>query len=174
MRHLFLSLSSMRAPAAMAVCVSLLVPSITRSEDVRPPTTRRAPRTTPSGGPGAICTAVVTVRQTAGAGGCFIDERVTGAPGVLRYPCAGGPATAAFATATFAGTVTDGVVDLRLVTSFDFSDHCRWQSTQTLHGTLDSHRLAFTYHEAPAPNQRGCASACSATATATVTPSAQP
>jgi hypothetical protein len=102
---------------------------------------------------------------TEGASGCFIDERVTRSVGVLRYPCAGGAATAAFATATFAGTVTDNVASLTLTTRFHFSDGCDWQSTQHLQGPLASGQLAYTYTEAPVAGQRGCASACRATTT---------
>jgi hypothetical protein len=45
------------------------------------------------------------VRQTETRRGCAIDERVTRAPGVLRYPCAGGPATGDFGASRFSGSV---------------------------------------------------------------------
>ncbi|MBI5513669.1 MAG: hypothetical protein HY909_07860 [Deltaproteobacteria bacterium] len=153
----------LRPRSLFLVLLVMALPSVggaTRSRREPPP--RRPRGTTPA--PGALCTAELTAHPTVGAGGCFIDERVTRSVGLLRYPCAGGPATAAFATATFSGTVTDGVAELQLTTRFHFSDGCDWQSTQRLHGPLASRHLAYTYTEAPVPGQRGCASSCRATA----------
>lgn len=112
--------------------------------------------------PSGQCTATLTVRQTEGARGCSIDERVTRAPGVLRYPCAGGPATADFGTSRFTGTVLAGVVDLRLRTGFRFTDNCNWESVQAISGNLGNGELVFVYSEAPMPGQVRCARACTA------------
>lgn len=113
-------------------------------------------------GPGErVCTARLAVRQTEGAAGCFIDERVTGAPGELRYPCGGGAATAVFRNGTFAGTVgADGAVTLTLRTRFHYGDGCDWQSAQSIAGTLAA--LTFRYDESPVAGQRGCAASCRA------------
>lgn len=132
----------------------------------------RAPRTPPQPQPqetGRTCTATLSVQQTEGAAGCFLDERVTGAPGVLRYPCGGGAATAAFRNGTFAGRVeANGAVSLTLATRFHYGDGCDWSSAQTVTGNLSDRRLVFQYTEAPLPGQRHCAGACRATGAVTV------
>lgn len=115
-----------------------------------------------------MCHARLVVRQTRGATGCFIDERVTGAPGDLRYPCAGGPATATFRNGVYAGTVdADGAVSLSLRTRFHFDDGCDWSSSQSIRGSLE-HGLNFEYSESPVAGQRGCAPPCHATGTVEV------
>lgn len=147
---------AMRTARPLAL-LALCLPAALAAEPVP---TRRPMRRAPE----PLCTARLVVRQTDGASGCFIDERVTGAPGELRYPCGGGPATATFRNGRFAGRVeADGTVSLALATSFPFSDGCRWRSAQAIDGRLASGRLAFRYTEAPAPGQRGCASPCRAT-----------
>lgn len=156
-----------------ALVVSLL--AMTSVVDARVAPSRapqRTPPPTPSQTPqpqGAACAATLTVRQTEGAAGCFLDERVTGAPGVLRYPCGGGPATASFRNGTFQGRVeADGAVSLSLATSFHYSDRCDWTSAQTITGSLSTRRLTFQYTEAPVAGQRGCAGACRATGSVAV------
>ena|GEM_PF-4632305 len=86
--------------------------------------------------PTGLCTALLVVRQTETRRGCAIDERVPRAPGVLRYPCAGGPATADLGASRFSGSVQAGVVDLRLRTAFRFTDPCDWESVQAISGNL--------------------------------------
>ncbi len=153
-----------RTAALFALAVALAAPSPSRADRAHTPTPPRR-RQTPAPQQGdRMCTARLTVRQTEGAGGCFIDERVTGAPGVLRYPCGGGPATAAFRNGTFAGTVSaDGAVTLSLTTRFHYGDGCDWASTQSIAGSLGGGRLTYRYGEAPVAARRGCASACRAT-----------
>lgn len=99
---------------------------------------------------------------------CFIDARVRDKVGELVFPCAGGAAEARFSGARFQGSVSRGMVDVSLSTSFDFEDGCRWVSQQHLSGPASGPELEYTYTEAPAPGQRGCASACAAQARVTV------
>jgi hypothetical protein len=155
-----------RPTIVLAALFALITPNISEATRDRPPPRQPAPpRPQPQPGPAEqICTARVVVRQTEGASGCFIDERVTQAPGVLRYPCAGGPATATFGANVFAGTVgPDGAVNLALRTTFHFSDGCDWQSAQSITGALASRHLTFSYQESPVAGQRGCARPCRAT-----------
>lgn len=113
-----------------------------------------------------MCTAQLVVAQTDRNAGCFIDERVTGAPGTLQFPCDGGPARASFRNGTFTGSVSaDGVVSLSLTTSFRFSDGCRWQSEQRIEGSLSGGQ--FRYAERPVSG-RSCAPPCAASGTVEV------
>lgn len=128
----------------------------------------RLPSLPPPTGAEQICEKRMVVPRTQGAESCFIDERVTRVPGVLRYPCSGdGWAKAAFGPALFLGRVDHGQVALTLNTEFDFSDHCTWSTEQTLRGALSSGGLDYAYTEHPNAGQRGCASSCRATARAT-------
>lgn len=113
---------------------------------------------------GIDCTLRLQVHQTRGAEGCFIDERVTRAPGELRYACGDGPATATFGPSTFVGEVRGGVASLRLATAFHFSDGCDWRTEQTISGPVAAASFAYAYREFPAPGQRGCARPCAARA----------
>lgn len=109
-----------------------------------------------------MCSEPLSVKQTSTGAGCWIDERVTGAPGRLDYPCAGGAATATFGESQFAGAVKGGGVAVGLSTRFKFSDGCMWESRQQITGALADGTLRFSYREAPLPGQKGCSSACSA------------
>jgi hypothetical protein len=108
------------------------------------------------------CSAALSVKQTSTAAGCWIDERVTGAPGKLDFPCEGGAATATFGKSRFGGRVQGGAVSVGLKTRFNWSDGCVWESTQEITGTLSDGTLTFSYSEAPLPDQTGCASSCAA------------
>lgn len=127
-----------------------------------PPPTEYAPPPPVSPAPAETCAATLIVRQTRAAAGCAIDERVTRAPGVLQFPCAGGAAAVTFGDSQFTGTVQGGMVDLSLRTRFHFSDGCDWESAQRIAGELASGQLTFTYIEAPLPGQSRCANACQA------------
>jgi len=119
---------------------------------------------------GATCGATLRVYDVRVRASCTIDERVTAAPGVLTYPCEGGPATATFGESVFAGTVgPTGDVDLSIRTGFDFTDGCHWETKQYLRGNLSSGALAYEYREEPDSGQSGCAGACIASASVTVT-----
>ena len=152
-------------PRSWLVGVALVTAGLVAYADSpRGPVVRTHP---PRPGPGVVCTRRVEVRQTDGAAGCWIDERVTRAPGLLRYPCAGdGPATVAFGADVFTGRVRGGVVAVALRTRFPFRDGCTWSSTQTLQGRIDAGVLSYRYQEAPLPGQRNCLGACAATGTA--------
>lgn len=106
------------------------------------------------------CSATLVVQAPRIRSSCTIDERVTRAPGILTYACSGGGAIADFGASRFQGTVQGGVVELTLITQFEFTDHCHWQSLQRIRGTLATGLLVYTYEEAPVPGQRGCAQAC--------------
>ena len=125
----------------------------------------------PAGGPvasgasGGTCGASLSVYDVSVRSGCVIDERVTGAPGYLSYPCGGGPASASFGASVFSGTVGPaGDVLLEIATGFPFSDGCYWQTKQFIRGNLGSGVLGYEYREEPDPGQRGCADACLGTA----------
>ncbi len=115
------------------------------------------------------CGATLTVYDVRVRAGCTIDERVSGTPGVLTYPCGGGPATATFGASVFTGAVTaTGDVDLSIRTGFDFTDGCHWQTKQYLRGNVNSGALSYEYREEPDEGQVGCAGACVANASVTV------
>ncbi len=156
----------MRHSAALSVLVMAFGAALAAPSSARPVAPASRPRQRSDAGvqpPSQMCRARLVVRQTEGASGCFIDERVTGAPGELRYPCGGGAATATFRNGVFAGTVgANGEVSLSLRTRFHYGDGCDWATVQNLRGALTS-GVRFEYTEAPVPGQRGCARACHAT-----------
>ena len=87
-----------------------------------------------------------------------------------NYRCRGGEASAAFGPHTFTGSYMGGRLDVRLTTTFHFSDGCDGVSTQRIFGDPRAPTLQYDYQEAIAPGQRGCAAACGATATVAVRP----
>jgi hypothetical protein len=102
---------------------------------------------------------------------CFVDDVVSrNNPGALVYRCRGGEASAAFGPHTFTGSYMGGRLDVRLTTTFHFSDGCDGVSTQRIFGDPRAPTLQYDYQEAIAPGQRGCAAACGATATVAVRP----
>lgn len=116
----------------------------------------------PGGAGGGTCTAQLVVSNIQRRAGCTIDERVSRQPGVLTYPCVGGPAEARFGETRFAGEVRGGNVTVEIETRFPFSDGCQWSSKQRIVGALGTRALAYEYLEAPLDGQHGCAPACSA------------
>lgn len=156
----------MRVRPILSLVFIALVAADASAAFARPSAPVRRPRPRADAGvepPQPMCRARLVVRQTQGASGCFIDERVTGAPGELRYPCAGGAATATFRNGVYSGTVdADGAVSLSLRTRFHFDDGCDWGSSQTIRGSLER-GLSFEYSESPVAGQRGCAPPCHAT-----------
>ncbi len=124
------------------------------------------------GPPDGMCRATLSAGVVSpDRGGCFVDEVVSrNNPGTLVYACRGGEATATFGAYRFQGSYMGGQLDVRLTTMFRFSDGCNWVSTQRIYGDPRAPTMRYTYQEAIAPGQRGCAAACSATATITVRP----
>lgn len=123
-----------------------------------------------SSGASETCGATLRVIDVRVRAGCTIDERVSGTPGILTYPCGGGPATATFGASVFGGAVSPaGDVDLSIRTGFGFTDGCHWETKQYLRGNVNSGALAYEYREEPDEDQVGCASACVASASVTVT-----
>jgi hypothetical protein len=124
-----------------------------------------SPAATPPPERSPTCSALLTVKQVdADSSSCVIDTRVRDNAGELVYPCEGGEANARFFQAHFRGSVTAGVVDVALSTTFDFEDGCRWISEQHITGPVSATTLEYRYTEAPAPGQSGCAPACTARA----------
>lgn len=120
--------------------------------------------------PPATCRASLRVYDLRVRPGCTIDERVSGAPGVLEYPCGGGPASATFGASRFSGVVSaSGDVELEIRTAFHFSDGCDWETKQFLRGNVGSGALSYEYREEPEPGQAGCAAACVSTGSVAVT-----
>ncbi len=117
-----------------------------------------------------LCRATLTAGVVAPSmSTCFVDEVVSrNNPGTLTYRCRGGEASAAFGPNTFAGSYMGGVLDVRLTTTFRYTDGCDWVSTQRITGDPRAPTLQYDYQEAIAPGQRGCATACGATATVSV------
>ena len=115
------------------------------------------------------CAWELVVPQTQGADGCWLDEKVTAAPGSLTVDCEAsgsahpsGNARAIFGERTFTGKMTDGDVSVVLHTKFHWDDGCEWGTTQTIAGRPESGHLAYTYREYPLPGQRGCSNPCEA------------
>lgn len=115
------------------------------------------------------CSATLAVSPVQTRPGCEIDERVSAQSATVSFPCAGGPAQAAFSDAVFGGTVSaDGTVDLSIRTTFAYRDGCQWETKQEIRGALASGTLSYAYFERPLEGQRGCARGCEAAATVRV------
>ena len=160
---------------ALFVCVILVSVSschrraVVVEESAPPPSSGGVVVVTATGtvetGAGGTCSATLSVYDVNVGSGCVIDERVTGGPGYLTYPCGGGPASVSFAGSVFSGTVSgSGDVLLEISTGFPFSDGCYWQTKQFIRGNLGSGVLGYEYREEPDPGQYGCAAACLGTA----------
>ena len=115
------------------------------------------------------CGATLAVSPVQTRPGCEIDERVSAQSATVSFPCAGGPAQAAFSDAVFGGTVSaDGTVDLSIRTTFAYRDGCQWETKQEIRGALSSGALSYAYFERPLEGQRGCARGCEAAASVRV------
>jgi hypothetical protein len=114
-------------------------------------------------GPHGPCTATLTLEPlTIEPSTCFVDTKFKGKEGKLTYPCGGGPARARFPGVTFKGDVTGDVVNVFIVTDFDWTDGCKWRSEQHIFGRLPGGTL-----ELALAGQAGCDPACTARATVT-------
>ena len=119
-------------------------------------------------GPPEMCSRQLAVYALDKAEGCVVEEQVTAEPGLLDYPCGGGPAEARFRDAVFRGEVRNGELQLRREREFRYEDGCRWQSIERIAGSLGGGRLRYSYDDAPLPDQRGCADPCGASALVSV------
>lgn len=108
------------------------------------------------------CELELTLQPLTTGDRCDLDVEVSA--GRLRLPCDGtdGPAEAKFGERIFTGSIVNRIVTVEIVTSFDYDDRCQWQSRQRISGEVFAGDLAFSYSEAPLPNQTGCSPACGA------------
>jgi hypothetical protein len=121
-----------------------------------------------AGAGGDRCSLTMIVQDVAMSGPfCFVDTGfANGDVGRIRFPCKGdGPCEIGLGTHVFEGVLVAGDVDVCAGTSFVFADQCVWRSAQHITGNLKGGILEFVYAEAPAPDQSGCASPCTAHAT---------
>ncbi len=86
--------------------------------------------------------------------GCYLDEHISQAPGVLFYPCNGeGPAEAEFGEQRYAGRVHGGAVEVELTTELDWEDGCHWGTRAVIVGTVVSNgeptlgKLSWLYQD---------------------------
>lgn len=69
--------------------------------------------------------------------GCYLDEHINKAPGVLHYPCGGdGPVEADFGDARYTGRMTGGALELVLEGELDWEDGCHWGTHAAITGRL--------------------------------------
>jgi hypothetical protein len=110
------------------------------------------------------CTPVATVRagEILGDARCFYDTRVQHDDVGRVLVCPGSHAMVVFDHARFAGTWTNGALNVCAVTTYDMpeGDRCTWRTEQRIHGSL-SCGLGYSYSEAPVAGQ-SCALACRA------------
>lgn len=140
--------------------------------DARPDVRDAAPSAicvVPDGGfvpGGPLCWHTLEVLEiTRSSSTCFVDTVVKeGAFGELAVDCSGGAAEATFGDHVFRGSFDGDQVDICTGTSFDWSDGCRWDSSQRVQGSIGSGEVRFDYTEAPAPGQTRCLTPCTATA----------
>lgn len=84
---------------------------------------------------------------------CVFNSGVETQNSWLVYVCAGGAAKATFGDQTFSGSVSNGVVTVTNVDTYDQAvpntgTSCNYTSTQTITGTLASGTLQYSYTEA--------------------------
>lgn len=111
-----------------------------------------------------LCHAELTLTESETQGSCARDPRVTQNPGVLVYPCAGGPATAWFGLAQASGTMRDGRFDLTLNHDYAWRD-CTWHVRNTWQSAESKGELRWVVEEVG----EGCAKSCRMEATMRVT-----
>lgn len=157
--------------ATLAIDVPVLdlsvvdLPDVQTVDALRPPAVCMPPDAAVT--PGRMCQRRLRVRSLSlSSANCWVDAAVSaGAFGTLVWACDGGPASLAFERTTFRGVAqADGALELCTGTTFHWSDGCDWTSAQFIVGRVSDSTLSFTYAEAPAPGQRGCASPCTAVA----------
>ena len=117
-------------------------------------------------GGGPTCERRLRVLSLTVQPGCWVDVSISvGQVGTLSLAPRGRVGSVAFGAMAFRGVVLPGGgIELCAGTQFDWSDGCRWTSAQYVTGRLADPRVTFTYAEAPAPGQAGCAPSCSASA----------
>jgi len=96
---------------------------------------------------------------------CTVDEKITRGSATLKFPCAGGAASAAFGTHSFVGTASRTNVSIARVNTFDFQG-CKVTTTQRISGTPPS--LRWSYTETIPPGQAKCAKVTTCTANASI------
>jgi hypothetical protein len=104
--------------------------------------------------PGTCSVQLVAAKIQKSSPTCYLDERISRAPGALYYPCNGdGPAEAQFGDHRYVGRLTGGDVELTLSTELDWEDGCQWGTTAVISGTLVSKaepatkQLFWRYHD---------------------------
>ena len=99
------------------------------------------------------------------AADCWVDEKISGKRGVLKYTCGkDGPASISFGGKVFSGRARKGWMDIHLRTTFNWQDGCKWETIQRIQGKLSGGTLSYSYTERPLKGQRGCFNPCSASA----------
>ena len=103
--------------------------------------------------------------------GCYLDEHISEAPGILYYPCGGdGPVEADFGDQRYTGKIDGGEVELELSTELDWEDGCRWGTHAVISGTLVSNgeptlrKLSWDYKDRVITGS-DCSGVCTARAT---------
>lgn len=115
----------------------------------------------------------LTGRIEKSSSGCYLDERISRVPGVLRYPCSGnGLVEADFGAHRYHGRIRGGDVELELSTELDWDDGCRWGTNAVISGTLLSgattmKHLTWRYRDQVLTGT-GCSGTCTAKATLAV------
>ena len=106
--------------------------------------------------------------------GCYLDEQISGAPGMLLYACSGdGPAEAEFGDQHYVGKVEGGELQLELATELDWEDGCRWGTRAQIQGSLTNRgeptlqKLSWAYLDRIVAGS-GCSGTCSAKASIAV------
>jgi len=95
--------------------------------------------------------------------GCYLDQKITEGPGILRYPCKGdGTASADFGEHHYAGAVRNGELVLDYDSELDWEDGCRWGTHASIRGVI-SRRVTWDYADRVVKGD-ACSGACTAKA----------
>lgn len=86
---------------------------------------------------GACSLALTAGRLQKSSRGCYLDEHIDEASGILHYACNGsGPAEAEFGDHRYVGRIEDGQLELELTGELDWEDGCRWGTRAAISGKV--------------------------------------
>jgi hypothetical protein len=102
--------------------------------------------------------------------GCYLDQKISEGPGMLRFPCKGdGTASADFGDHHYTGSIAAGEITLEHDSELDWEDGCRWGTHAIIRGAITRggelllRRVSWDYADRVVKGD-ACSGACTARA----------